>query len=93
MKEQLIIPMYRLHTTKDIKDIFYDERNLFFFKLDYTLQERIKQYEALEWAMSNPTYDFKSISPIFSNLKFSNEEIFTYLKKLRDFVRDNNLNK
>lgn len=93
MKKQLIIPMYRLNTTKDIKDIFYDERNLYFFKRDYTIEERRKQFEALKWAMENPEYDFKSVSPIFKDLKFSNDEIFIYLKKVHDFMKDNSLDK
>ena len=93
MKEQLIIPMYRLLSTKDIKDISYDESDVFFFKRDYSLEERIKQFESLEWAMENPNYDFKSISPIFSKVKFSNVEIFAYLKKIHQFMKVNYLDK
>jgi hypothetical protein len=93
MKRQLIIFMYRLVTERQIEDITYDATHVILFRRDYDLEERAKQFEVLEWAMSNPTYDFKGISPIFSKVRFSNEEIFTFLKKLRDFMKDNNLDK
>lgn len=93
MKGQLIIPMYRLITERQIEDITYDTTDVILFRRDYDFERRTKQFEALEWAMSNPNYDFKSISPIFSKVSFSNEEIFIYLKKLRDFMKNNNLDK
>ncbi|WP_155845745.1 hypothetical protein [Chryseobacterium gregarium] len=85
--------MYRLVTERQIEDITYGAIHVILFRRDYDLDQRAKQFEALEWAMSHPNYDFKGISPIFSKVRFSDEEIFTYLKKLRDFMKDNNLDK
>jgi hypothetical protein len=87
----LIIPMYRLLTTKVIDEIKYEEKHAPLYRRDYTLEERRAHFESLSEAMENPSYDFKSISPIFSELKFSNEEIFLHLKKVYNFMKDNRL--
>lgn len=91
MKKDLIIIMYRLITTSNIKDIKYDQQDVALFCNNYSLEERKSQFSSLEWAMNNPNYDFKSISPIFKDLKFSNSEIYNYLSLLYQFVKNNDI--
>lgn len=91
MKKELIIMMYRLNTTSNIKDITYDQQDVILFCRDYSLDERRSQFATLEWAMNNSDYDFKSISPIFKDLKFSNDEIYNYLSLLYQFMKENDI--
>lgn len=91
MKKDLIIIMYRLITTSNIKDIKYDQQDVALFCNNYSLEERKSQFSSLESAMNNPNYDFKSISPIFKDLKFSNSEIYNYLSLLYQFMKNNDI--
>jgi len=91
MKKELIIIMYRLNTISKIEDIKYDQQDVALFCRDYNLDERRSQFNILEWAMNNSDYNFKSISPIFKNLKFSNDEIYNYLSLLYQFMKDNDI--
>ncbi len=90
-KEKLVIPMYRLHSLQSVDDEQYDEDSPSRFKKMYDLKKRQEIFEALEWAMENPDYDFKSF-PSYEDLRHSNAEIYRYLKRLYEFMKENKLN-
>lgn len=91
IKETLMIPMYRLHSLQSVDDQDYDEDSVRFFRRDYSLEKRREIFEALEWATENPDYDFKSL-PSYEDLRHSNSDIFRYLKKIYEFMKENKLN-
>lgn len=91
LKKGLAIPMYGLHYVEAINDVIYKEEEVTLFRRDYSLDDRQSTFKSLEWAMNNPDTDFNHIEPYDSN-RFSNEEIFEYLKRLFTFMKNYNLN-
>ncbi|QNK61050.1 hypothetical protein H7F33_10680 [Pedobacter sp. PAMC26386] len=83
-------PIYKLYYVNSIDEIKYTANSAKFFRRDYSLEWRKEIYEALEWAIINPSYDFKSIST--HDLAFSNDEIYNYLKELCEFMEETELN-
>jgi len=91
IKKDLSIPMYGLHYIDSIEDVNYNDKHIDLFKRDYSLERRKEIFDSLEWAMNNENTDFKNIKP-YSSDRFSNAEIFEYLKKIYLFMKENNLN-
>ena len=92
LKKGLAIPMYGLHYIDSINDVDYKADDVELFKRDYSLEDRKRIFDSLEWAMNNKSTDFKNIKPYSSN-RFSNDEIFQYLEKNFLFMKKYNLDK
>jgi len=91
-KKGLAIPMYGLHYIDSIDDVEYDTHSVFLFKRDYSTEKRKRIFLSLEWAMNNESTDFKNIKP-YSSDRFTNDEIFKYLKNLYLFMKENDLDR
>lgn len=81
----LKIPLYKLNYVSDIKEIRLDQEFLEQFREEYEPEERKSIFEQLEWALDNPNYQFKSL---VDSDRFSNEEIYSYIKRLHKFILD-----
>jgi len=90
-KEALMDPMYRLHYLQSVDDQQYHKDSAKSYRRDYELKERQEIFEALEWAMENPNYDFKSF-PTYEDVRHTNAEIFRFLKGFYEFNKENKLN-
>lgn len=77
------IPLYKLNYVNNIDEITLDEEFLNQFCTEYEKEERKNIFEQLAWAVNNPTYDFKSL---VTTDRFNNKEIYSYIKKLYDFM-------
>ena len=90
VEQGLAIPMYGLHYIDSIEDVHYKKEGTALFRRDYSLEHRKKIFLSLEWAMENPETDFNNIKPYRSD-RFSNNEIYRYLKKVYIFMKENDL--
>ena len=86
LKKGLSVPMYGLHYIDSVDDVNYKEKDAILFKRDYSAEKRRSIYQSLEWAMDHKDTDFNTIGP-YSSDRFSNDEIFMYLKKLYVFMK------
>lgn len=80
------IPLYDLNYVSNIDEIKLDQNFLSQFCSEYEIEERKDIFEQLEWAVNNPDYDFNSL---VTSDKFSNEEIYDYIRKLHKFISEN----
>jgi len=88
LEQGLAIPMYGLHYIDSIEEVNYKNEDVALFKRDYSLEKRKRIFQSLEWAMKKPDIDFNNIKP-YSSDRFSNDEIYIYLKKVYIFMKDN----
>jgi hypothetical protein len=91
LKTGLSIPMYGLHYIDSVDNVIYKDEDVALFRRDYSLDDRQRMFQSLEWAMNNPNTNFNNIKP-YESTRFSNEEIFEYLKKIFSFMKDHKLN-
>lgn len=80
------IPLYKLNYVSDIDEIELNENFLAQFRVEYEPEERKNIFEQLEWAVHNPNYDFSSL---VNSKKFTNEQIYSYIQKLHEFISKN----
>jgi hypothetical protein len=81
----LQIPLYALYYLDNIEDARATREGLEHFRGQYDEATFDKIVNGLEWACNNPTYPFVSLLP---NTRFSNEEAYGYLVKLRQAIQE-----
>jgi hypothetical protein len=73
----LRIPLYKLFYIDDLQNFYgFSLEELKQFHIDYTKDEREHIITALEWAVNNPKFDFRSLLP---GLQQPNESIYRYI--------------
>lgn len=83
-EKYLRIPLYKLYYIKGSLDEFdFKENFMADFKREYNLEQIHHIYHAVHWAFENPNYNFRELLP---DLRFTNEEIYRYLTKLKDIM-------
>lgn len=85
---RLRIPLYKLYYVSSIDSIEYDDDFITTFRELYEQHEIDSIGKSLKWAKANINYDFKELLP---NMRFNNKEIYQYLLKLYEFMKNNNL--
>jgi hypothetical protein len=90
MENYLRIPLYKLYYINSLDEVVYDEKFIKLFKEHYSGEKRRKIFNSLQWVKDNPSTNFKDFA-MHENLKFSNKDIYLYLMKLYDFMKEHNL--
>lgn len=80
--------LYSLHSMDNIEEVTVMGKpfSAEYFKRHYSGQEISDTIQALDWAVQNRDYDFKSI-PWIKDVSFSNEEIMYYIEVIREQLR------
>ncbi len=81
------IPLYKLNYASNIDEIELNKNFLNQFCSEYEPEKRKNIFEQLDWAVSNPEYDFNSL---VTSDTFTDQEIYTYIQKLHKFMLENN---
>jgi hypothetical protein len=91
IKAHLMTPLFTLYKVKNINEIILDKDTSERMKNMLNLGIRKGIYNALQWVESNPDFEFESImkeAPVQGSLNFSNEEVFEYLIKYKEYMEN-----
>ncbi|CAL2080331.1 conserved hypothetical protein [Tenacibaculum sp. 190524A02b] len=84
-------PIFYLYKLKKIEDFLFDKKLSERIKDYEELKHRKGVYEMLKWAEKNPSFHFESImenAPVRGKLKFTNEEVYSYLMSFKSFMEN-----
>ncbi|CAL2091516.1 conserved protein of unknown function [Tenacibaculum sp. 190524A02b] len=91
IKSHLMTPIFYLYDIEKIEQIDMNEIMSEKFKDIYEKSTRVEILKSLEWAEKNPSFHFESImenAPVSGKLKFTNEEVYSYLMSFKSFMEN-----
>lgn len=91
IKAHLMTPLFTLYKIKNLDEIILNKDTSERMKNMFNLEIRKGIYNALHWSEQNPNFHFESImkeAPVQGSLKFSNEEVFEYLMKYKEYMEN-----